>query len=94
MWNTIKERWRREKEVLEQVNVLGVTKQVIFAGVRTDVNELMQAIIHTELNVCIDSDDCLAIDAVEKIIKKWERVCDKGYVDCIHYCSSGQIAKK
>lgn len=93
MWNTIKERWRREKEVLEQVNVLGVTKQVIFAGVRTDVNELMQAIIHTELNVCIDSDDCLAIDAVEKIIKKWERVCDKGYVDCIHYCSSSQIAK-
>lgn len=72
----------------------GVTKQVIFAGVRTDVNELMQAIIHTELNVCIDSDDCLAIDAVEKIIKKWERVCDKGYVDCIHYCSSSQIAKK
>ena len=59
---------------MEQVNVLGVTKQVIFAGVRTDVNELMQAIIHTELNVCIDSDDCLAIDAVEKIIKKWERV--------------------
>ena len=35
-----------------------------------------------------------AIDAVEKIIKKWERVCDKGYVDCIHYCSSSQIAKK
>lgn len=49
--------------------------------------------IHTELNVCIDSDDCLAIDAVEKIIKKWESVCDKGYVDCIHYCSSSQIAK-
>lgn len=32
-----------KKEVLEQVNALGLTKHVIFAGVRTDVNELMQA---------------------------------------------------
>lgn len=39
--------------------------------------------IHTVLNVCIDSDDCLAIDAVEKIIKKWESVCDKGYAGLI-----------
>ena len=27
--------------------------------------------IETELNVCIDSDDCLAVGAVRKIIEKW-----------------------
>ena len=35
--------------------------------------------IHTELNVCIDSDDCLAPGAVKKILKKWEEVRGKGY---------------
>lgn len=39
--------------------------------------------IDTELNVCIDSDDCLADGAVEKILCKWERVKDKGYVGII-----------
>ncbi len=39
--------------------------------------------IHTELNVCIDSDDMLAKDAVEKILKKWEQVKDKGYAGII-----------
>ena len=28
--------------------------------------------IHTELNVCIDSDDCLAEDAINKILKFWD----------------------
>lgn len=28
--------------------------------------------IHTELNVCIDSDDCLAEDAINKILKLWD----------------------
>lgn len=39
--------------------------------------------IHTELNVCIDSDDCMADNAVEKILSKWARVRDKGYAGII-----------
>lgn len=35
--------------------------------------------IHTELNVCIDSDDKMAQDGVLKIIKHWEKVKSKGY---------------
>lgn len=35
--------------------------------------------IDTELNVCIDSDDMLADDAVEIILSLWESVKDKGY---------------
>lgn len=35
-------------------------------------------LIETELNMCIDSDDYLAVDAVEKIIKFWEdNGCDR-----------------
>ncbi len=39
--------------------------------------------IDTELNVCIDSDDCLAEDAVEKILRKWEQVKHLGYAGLI-----------
>lgn len=39
--------------------------------------------IDTELNVCIDSDDCLAEQAVEKILQKWSGVKDKGYAGII-----------
>lgn len=39
--------------------------------------------IKTELNVCIDSDDCMAENAVELILEKWERVCDRGYAGII-----------
>lgn len=39
--------------------------------------------IDTELNVCIDSDDCLAEGAVEKILNKWSQVKDKGYAGII-----------
>jgi glycosyltransferase involved in cell wall biosynthesis len=35
--------------------------------------------IDTELNVCIDSDDCLADGAVERILSKWQQVKDMGY---------------
>ncbi len=35
--------------------------------------------IHTELNVCIDSDDCMGENAVKIILEKWEEVKDKGY---------------
>lgn len=39
--------------------------------------------IETELNVCIDSDDCLAEDAVDIIEKKWNEVKDNGYAGII-----------
>lgn len=39
--------------------------------------------IHTELNVCIDSDDRMAPGAVKKIRDTWEKVCDKGYAGMI-----------
>ena len=39
--------------------------------------------IHTELNVCIDSDDCLAEGAIDYILKKWSKVKDKGYAGLI-----------
>ena len=39
--------------------------------------------IDTELNTCIDSDDCLAPGAVEKILRKWEQVRDQGYAGII-----------
>lgn len=39
--------------------------------------------IHTELNICIDSDDCLAKGAVKKILKTWEEVRENGYAGLI-----------
>lgn len=39
--------------------------------------------IDTELNVCIDSDDCLAEGAIRKILEKWAEVKDKGYAGII-----------
>lgn len=39
--------------------------------------------IDTELNVCIDSDDMLAEDAVELILNKWNEVREKGYAGII-----------
>lgn len=35
--------------------------------------------IDTELNVCVDSDDALAPDAVQIIFDAWEKVKDRGY---------------
>ena len=39
--------------------------------------------IHTELNVCIDSDDCLADGAIKKILEKWESIKEAGYAGII-----------
>lgn len=39
--------------------------------------------IHTELNVCIDSDDCLSDDAVNLIWNAWQEVKDKDYAGLI-----------
>lgn len=35
--------------------------------------------IHTELNMCIDSDDCIGENAVKLILEKWKNVRDEGY---------------
>ena len=37
----------------------------------------------TELNVCIDSDDCMALGAVGKIKAEWERIREKDYAGII-----------
>lgn len=39
--------------------------------------------IDTELNVCIDSDDCVAENAVSAILEKWNKVKNKGYAGLI-----------
>lgn len=39
--------------------------------------------ITTELNTCIDSDDYLADEAVQKIYDKWQQVKDKGYAGMV-----------
>lgn len=39
--------------------------------------------IDSEINVCIDSDDCLAIGAVRKILEKWRAVRNFGYAGLI-----------
>lgn len=39
--------------------------------------------IHTELNMCIDSDDCMGKNAVKLILEKWKDVRDKGYAGII-----------
>lgn len=39
--------------------------------------------IHTELNVCIDSDDCMAEGAVRKILNTWDKVRGEGYAGLI-----------
>ena len=39
--------------------------------------------IDTELNVCIDSDDAMGVEAVRKILDKWESVRDAGYAGII-----------
>lgn len=51
-------------------------------GMHTAHNAAYDA-IDTELNVCIDSDDCLADGAVRKILYKWNAVKDQGYAGII-----------
>lgn len=53
--------------------------------------------IDTELNVCIDSDDGLTEFAVEKILKKWDEVKDRGYAGIIGFdrdMNTGEIIGK
>jgi glycosyltransferase involved in cell wall biosynthesis len=41
------------------------------------------SMIETELNVCIDSDDCMAPGAVVKILSKWDEVRNLGFAGII-----------
>lgn len=53
--------------------------------------------IHTELNVCIDSDDCMALGAIRKIKDEWQRIREKGYAGIIGLdadLNSGKIVGK
>ena len=51
-------------------------------GMHTAHN-MAYAMIHTELNTCIDSDDKLADGAVRKILSKWNCVKDQGYAGMV-----------
>lgn len=51
-------------------------------GMHTAHNVAYEHIV-TELNICIDSDDCLAAGAVKQILSAWEQVKDKGYAGLI-----------
>ncbi len=47
-------------------------------GMHTGHNSAYE-LIETELNVCIDSDDFMTLDAVEKIVSFWKLNKDKNY---------------
>lgn len=51
-------------------------------GMHTAHNKAYE-LIDTELNVCIDSDDCLADGAVEKILRKWSEIRDYDYAGIV-----------
>ncbi len=51
-------------------------------GMHTAHNKAYE-LIDTELNTCIDSDDMMTEDAVEKILKKWGEVRDQGYAGLV-----------
>ena len=70
-------RWQSEEE--------GFSIQYIWkenGGMHTAHNTAYEN-IHTELNVCIDSDDRMAPGAVRKIKDTWEKVRDQGYAGII-----------
>lgn len=65
-------------------------------GMHTAHNTAYQHIC-TELNMCLDSDDCLSVHAVQMIKKTWEQVGDKGYSGMIRLdadLKTGQIIGK
>lgn len=51
-------------------------------GMHTAHNTAYEA-IDTELNICIDSDDCLASGAIRAIVGKWNEIKDKNYAGMI-----------
>ena len=68
-----------------QKEVSGFEIQYIYkenGGMHTAHNTAYEN-IHTELNICIDSDDKIAPGAVGKIKRTWEQVRHKGYAGII-----------
>lgn len=71
------EQWQKEEKTFE---IQYIYKEN--GGMHTAHN-VAYANITTELNVCLDSDDCMAEDAVSKILCTWQQVKDKGYAGLI-----------
>lgn len=69
-------KWRKEKEFRIQY----IFKEN--GGMHTAHNVAYNNIT-TELNTCIDSDDAMPEDAVEKILNKWNEVKDRGFAGII-----------
>ena len=65
--------WQREENGFE---IRYIYKEN--GGMHTAHN-VAYAMIDTELNTCVDSDDALAPDAVQIIFDAWQKVRDKGY---------------
>lgn len=64
------EKWKQE----EEVEIIYLYKEN--GGMHTGHNLAYQS-IKTELNVCVDSDDFMPDDAVQKILSKWNQVTDR-----------------
>jgi glycosyltransferase involved in cell wall biosynthesis len=60
------EKWKKEEKV--EINYIWQENQGMHGAHNTAYEQ-----IDTELNVCIDSDDYMPEDAVEKIITFWEK---------------------
>ena len=71
------ESWKKRKNGFE---IIYIYKEN--GGMHTAHNTAYEN-INTELNVCIDSDDKMADEAVKKIVEKWEKVKTKGYAGLI-----------
>ena len=71
------EQWQKEEQEFE---IQYIYKEN--GGMHTAHNTAY-ANIHTELNVCIDSDDTIADNAVEKILRKWNSVKSKNYAGIV-----------
>ena len=71
------EKWQKEEKTFKIEYIYKKN-----GGMHTAHNEAYRHIT-TELNVCIDSDDALADDAVQKIYDKWQSIKDKNYAGII-----------
>jgi glycosyltransferase involved in cell wall biosynthesis len=74
-----------EKLVADWINEDQIVIKYVYkenGGMHTGHN-LAHQIIETELNVCIDSDDYMPYDAVEKIIKLWKKYGSEKYAGMV-----------
>lgn len=71
------------EEWLKRNNGFEIIYQYKENGGMHTAHNMAYRMIDTELNVCIDSDDMLAEDAVEKIIDFWEKYGDDKYAGIV-----------